>query len=99
MSIETLAQADNRYVSFAEYAEQTWLDELVRGQNDDSAFEQPIFLQASLQKLCAESLIRELGEKPYFQRFGGKILDIVMLPTSEPYMYNVALRVLSVEPK
>lgn len=93
MSIESLNKASNKYVSFVEYAEQTWLNELVSRQNDELGLDQPIFLTPSFQKLCAESLLRELGKKPYFQKFGGNILSIVMVPTSEYNMFTVGLMV------
>jgi len=91
MSIEQQIDASCRWEPFNAYAERTLLDELIRRQNSKLGFYQPIFLNASLQKLCAESLLRELGEKPYFQKFGGKVLSLVMVPTGEPYMYNVGL--------
>jgi len=91
MSIEQQIETSSRWEPFNTYAERTLLDELVRRQNNNSDFDQPIFLSASLQKLCAESLLRELSEKPYFQKFGGKALGLVMVPTSEPYMYYVGL--------
>lgn len=97
MSIEPLEQSNNHYIPFNEYAEQALLNELVCRQNEELELDEPIVLSASLQKLCAESLIRDLREKPYFQKFGGKALNIVMMPTSEPYMFNVCLTFQPVE--
>ena len=97
MSIEQQIDANNPWEPFNEYAERALFDELIRRQNHNLGYDKPIFLNASLQKLCAESLLRELEAKPYFQRFGGKALSLVMVPTSEPYMYNVGLVVNTLE--
>jgi len=99
MSIEQSSQAEYLPSSFTEYADHTWYGSLVRMQNMDSWTDQPILLNGLFQQLCAESLIRELAKKPYFQKFGGRALALVMLPTDEPYMYNVGLRIISDEPK
>jgi len=95
MTSELLPQADSRYVSFVDYADQTLYDELVRMQNDDAWAEQPLLLNGLFQEKYAESLISRLREKPYFQKFGGKTLEIVMTPSYEPYMYNVGLKIIS----
>ena len=93
MSAELQPEQRIGYVSYADYADASWYDELVRMQNSDTWPDAPLFLHASFQKLCAESLIEQLKDKPYFQKFGGKALQIIMVPTGEPYMFSVGMEI------
>jgi len=95
MSSDQLFQADGHHVSFVDYADQTWYDELVRMQNGNTWADQPLLLNGLFQEKYAESLISRLREKPYFRKFGGRTLEIVMTPSYEPYMYNIGLKIIS----
>jgi len=94
MSAEQLPKPSNGQSSYTEYAEQLWYGELIRMQNNDDWSDSPVFISCSFQDRYAETLIKTLREKPYFQKFGGKTLEIIMVQTSEPYMYNVGIRVI-----
>lgn len=93
MSAEELPEARPRYIHYKDYADDFFYSELVRKQNEGSLSDQIIYLSGSFQKLCAESLVDHLREKPYLQKFGGKILHLVMTPTEEYYMFNIGLHI------
>ncbi len=93
MSANQHTHEEFTFASSEEYAEFTFYNELVRKHNDDDWSELQIALSASFQKLCAESLVQHLRQKPYFQRFGGKVLDVIMMPTGEPYMFYIGLQI------
>lgn len=93
MSAEELPEARPIYIHYKDHADSFLYSELVRKQNENSLSNQVIFVSGSFQKLCAESLVNHLREKPYFQKFGGKTLNIVMLPTEEYYMFSVGIQI------
>jgi hypothetical protein len=95
MSAEQLPHSNNLHATYVEYAEQTWYSELVRRQNDADWTNDPLYLPIMFQKLYAQTMIEALRQRPYFQKFGGEVLNIVMAESEEPNMYHIGLTAVS----
>jgi hypothetical protein len=86
MSIEQLN--DHQSATETAFTEaQSLLDRLDSVEHDDL-----VLLPALYQKLCAEALARQLRSVAYLRKSGGKCLEVIMVETQQPYMYNVGLR-------
>ena len=90
MSTEQQPASDS-LPTYAAYAVREWKAALVSMQNTGEWADQPVLINGIFQRLCAESILGELREVPFLRRFGGKTLQVIMIPTDTPFMYNLGL--------